>query len=180
MAEYDILIHACCAPCLCYTMKNIKEKGFSPGVYWYNPNIHAYNEYSKRLMTMGYYMQKSMNAYMIEEAYKPGKWFDMISEYEKPSRCINCYRLRLNACANYASRNKIRCFTSTLLYSKFQYHDMIKEIAEEASRHFNVEFYYADLRQGWKEGISISNEFGLYRQQYCGCLFSEMEKYNVS
>lgn len=174
-----ILMHTCCAPCTCSPLKVLQEDGFDVKGYWYNPNIHGLAEYKKRLMALGYFVTKSKNFTIIEDKYEPENWFKGEGDYSKPVRCEHCYRSRLNATAQTAIDNGIEIFTTTLLYSKFQDHDGIKKIGEEASDKHGVKFLYRDFREGWKEGIKISKGMGLYRQQYCGCLFSEIEQKNV-
>jgi len=95
-------------------------------------------------------------------------------------RCGYCIMLRLARTAEYASKNGFDGFTTTLLESKYQPHNYIKEIGTELAEQFDLEFYYEDFRQGWKESIKISKELNLYRQQYCGCIFSEYERYGPS
>lgn len=175
-----ILMHVCCAPCACYPFNVLKEEGFKVKGYWYNPNIHGFKEHRKRLMTLGYFLTRSKNFSIIEGEYEPGNWFKGVRNYSKPLRCESCYRIRLNATAQTARSNGFEIFTTTLLYSKFQEHSRIKKISEEISDKHKIKFLYKDFREGWKKGVKISKEMGLYRQQYCGCLFSEMERENVS
>ncbi len=92
-------------------------------------------------------------------------------------RCEHCYRMRLDAVAAETRNRGFQLFTSSLLYSKYQNHDLIRGVADEMARERGVEFYYEDFRAGWREGIVKSKELGLYRQQYCGCIFSERERY---
>ncbi len=172
-----ILIHICCAPCVCYPLEVLKNDGFDVTGYWYNPNIHGFKEYKKRLMALGYFASKNKKFDIIEGNYDIENWFKKTDEYSKPLRCSQCYHVRLNAAARTALDNGIRAFTTTLLYSKFQDHMEIKKSGEEAAKRYGVEFLYKDFREGWKEGIRISKEMGLYRQQYCGCIFSETERY---
>jgi hypothetical protein len=84
----------------------------------------------------------------------------------------------MEAAAKTAQKSKIDYFTTTLLYSKFQQHDLVREIGESLARVYGVAFYYRDFREGWKEGIRLSREAGLYRQQYCGCIYSEQERFD--
>ena len=92
-------------------------------------------------------------------------------------RCEHCYRMRLDAVAIAAREKKVGAFTTSLLYSKHQKHDLIKGIALETAAEHGIEFYYEDFRRGWREGIVESKAMGLYRQQYCGCIYSEKERY---
>jgi len=175
-----LLLHICCAPCACYPTDILLADGYDITGYWFNPNIHGFREYSKRLMTLGYYVAKVRKMDIIESDYSSDEWFGGTSGYDGADRCRVCYSIRINSTARRAASEGFDSFTSTLLYSKYQRHDFIKEIAAEAGRKYGVRFEYRDFRKGWKEGIRKSRELGLYRQQYCGCVFSEIERFNVS
>ena len=97
--------------------------------------------------------------------------------FRESDRCTICYHERLNTTALYAKKGKFDCFSTTLLYSKFQRHDSVKSIGEAAGKSAGVPFYYRDFREGWKEGVEESKRLGIYRQQYCGCIYSEKERY---
>ena len=94
-----------------------------------------------------------------------------------PHRCEACYRMRLDAVGIAAREGGFRAFTTSLLYSKYQKHDMIAAVAREMGTEHGVEFYYEDFRRGWREGIVESKAMGLYRQQYCGCIYSERDRF---
>ena len=96
----------------------------------------------------------------------------------RQARCRMCYSWRLEEAARFAAENGFEAFTSTLFYSIYQQHDLMKEVAEHFARVYDVAFYYEDFRVGWQEGIDISLALGLYRQSYCGCVFSEEERYS--
>jgi len=169
--------------------KNLEITGF-----WYNPNIHPYSEYQNRMRAMGYFSQKENLLMIWKDEYALEEWleatraeFDLTSPplgksrspgyWTKERRCEKCYDLRLNKLAEEAKDKGYDYFSTTLLYSKFQKHDLIKEICEELKNEYNINFYYFDFRIGWKEGVEICKKMGLYRQHYCGCIFSEKEKY---
>jgi predicted adenine nucleotide alpha hydrolase (AANH) superfamily ATPase len=97
--------------------------------------------------------------------------------FRESHRCIHCYSSRLEAAARTAKKSSFDAFTTTLLYSKRQKHDLICSIAEEVSRKHGIPFYYEDFRAGWKEGQEKAKSLGLYRQQYCGCIYSEKERF---
>ena len=92
-------------------------------------------------------------------------------------RCSYCYASRLQATAVVAAEHGFEAFSASLLYSKFQRHDEIRVLGEQAAQQYGVQFYYEDFRSGWQEGIRLSKELGLYRQQYCGCIYSEKDRY---
>jgi hypothetical protein len=152
--------------------------------FWYNPNIHPYSEYQNRMMAMGYLSQKENLPMVWKDEYALEKWLEATrleskssGYWAKEKRCEKCYDLRLNKLVEEAKNNGYDYFSTTLLYSKFQKHDLIKEICQRLKNKYNINFYYFDFRIGWKEGIEISRKMGLYRQNYCGCIFSEQEKY---
>ena len=97
--------------------------------------------------------------------------------YRENSRCPVCYHDRLRATARLARASRFDAFTTTLLYSKFQRHELIREIGESVGREVGIPFVYRDFRTGWKAGIETSKRLGMYRQQYCGCIYSEKERY---
>ena len=102
----------------------------------------------------------------------------MAAEQVENGRCRMCYTWRLEETARYAAENGFDAFTSTLFYSIYQQHELMRETAEHFAKVYGVKFYYEDFRPGWQEGIDMSVEMGLYRQPYCGCIFSEEERYS--
>ena len=173
-----VLLHICCAPCACYPIKWLKERGYEIVGLWYNPNIHPCTEFVKRMETVKK-LEKIENIKVIYfDTYEPEKWFRAVAfREEKPVRCQICYSMRLEMAAAVAKKGKFDVFTSTLFYSKYQKRELMVPLAENAARKFGVKFLNVDFREGWKEGIEISKAEGLYRQQYCGCLYSEKERY---
>ncbi|MDA3793028.1 MAG: epoxyqueuosine reductase QueH [Elusimicrobia bacterium] len=176
----DILIHTCCSPCLVYPADILKKEGFKITAYWYNPNIHGPREYEKRKMALGYYLNRDKDIDYIADIYNIKDWCAGLDSYNMPERCMGCYKVRLKKTAETALKNNIGIFTTTLLYSKFQKHDIIKDLGQEIADETGIKFYYKDFRKGWKEGINMSKDMELYRQEYCGCIFSAKDRYNVS
>jgi len=172
----NILLHVCCAPCALYPFFRLKEEGMDPSGYFYNPNIHPYQEYRKRLETV-----RDFSARVgFEIIYRDGYDLDafLLRIVGKGAlRCEQCYRMRLKAVAATAREMGFHTFTTSLLYSKYQKHDLIAAVAKEMGQEHGVEFYYEDFRRGWREGILESKAMGLYRQQYCGCIYSEHDRY---
>jgi predicted adenine nucleotide alpha hydrolase (AANH) superfamily ATPase len=170
-----VLIHTCCANCLIYPLKVLKEEGFEVHSYFYN-HIHPFTEFAKRLENvLGYTKKEGINC-IVREEYKLIEFIEN-TVFREENRCFYCYNSRLEATARLAAKSGFDYFTTTLLYSKQQKHQEIKEISENLARRFSIKFFYQDFREGWKEGIEKSKELGLYRQQYCGCIYSEKERY---
>ena len=172
-----ILLHICCAPCACYPIKVLKEE-FEVFGLWYNPNIHPFNEYKRRLEEVKK-LEDIFNIkiiYIID--YPLETWIqDKIFREDKKIRCKLCYYDRLKRTVSVCKNGKFDFWTSTLFYSKFQNHDLMIEVAISLSNEYKVNFFYKDFREGWKEGIEASKSFNLYRQNYCGCIYSEKERY---
>ena len=170
-----ILIHTCCANCLIYPLKILKQNGFAVHSYFYN-HIHPYTEFKKRLETLQYYTKLENINLIIREKYELKNFIQNVV-FREEKRCYYCYYSRLEATAKLGAKSGFEYFTTTLLYSKHQKHELIKDICESLQKRYKIRFYYYDFREGWKEGIEISKQLNLYRQQYCGCVYSEAERY---
>lgn len=172
----SMLLHICCGPCAAYPVKYLRENGYSLSGYFYNPNIHPYKEFQKRLETLKDYAKQVELELVIDEQYCLEK-FLLQSLHDKQGRCHNCYEMRLRQTARYAKEHGYESFSTTLLVSPYQKHQLIIEVAEQVAQQEDIPFMYIDFRQGWHEGVAISKEMELYRQPYCGCIFSEKERY---
>ncbi len=173
-----VLLHICCAPCAIYPLKIMREKGIDVFGFWYNPNIHPFTEYKRRLETLKEYAAQANLRMIWRDRYELDEFLQGVVFREAFGiRCRFCYHKRLEATAQVAKHGKFDAFTTTLLYSKFQNHNLICEIAETLAKKHGVNFYYEDFRKGWKEGIEISRQLGMYRQQYCGCIYSERDRF---
>jgi hypothetical protein len=144
--------------------------------YFFNPNIHPLTEFNKRLATLENFAQISLLPLTIDKEYNLEAFLKGALERGK-DRCLFCYRTRLEKTFQKAVDDKVDVVTTTLLYSKYQRHDDIKEIGEELGDTHGVRFLYRDFRAGWKEGVEESKRLNIYRQQYCGCIFSERDRY---
>jgi predicted adenine nucleotide alpha hydrolase (AANH) superfamily ATPase len=171
-----LLLHTCCGPCTIYPLKTLREQEHQVTGYFYNPNIHPYREFARRKTTLEEYAQKAELKVHFNPSYDLVEFLSQTRPWG-PDRCRTCYRIRLTAAAREAQAQSFEAFTTTLLYSRYQKHDWIREAGEEASGQTGVPFYYQDFRSGWFEGIQESKALGLYRQPYCGCLFSEKERF---
>ena len=171
-----ILLHTCCANCILYPLKELRKEGFEVVSLFYNHNIHPYQEYRRRRDTLLDLSPKIDLPVICPEGYDL-KTFLRNAVFHEDERCYYCYRSRLETTIDAAAQAGFNLFSTTLLYSRFQKHDMIKEIGETLAKEKGIDFYYRDFRAGWEEGIRASKELNLYRQQYCGCIYSEHERY---
>ena len=173
-----LLLHTCCAPCSVYCIESLKNENIEPTIYWYNPNIHPYQEYKSRRDCLIEYA-KSINLQAVfEEEYGLKEFCRNVVE-DLENRCINyCYKLRLEQTAKYAKENGYDGFSTTLLISPYQNHEAIKQIGEKLAKEYELEFVYRDFREGFRQGQAKSRELGLYMQKYCGCIFSEEDRYS--
>ena len=172
----NILLHVCCGPCAIYPFSRLREDGIAVTGFFYNPNIHPYLEYRKRLDAVREFATRVGLEMEYRDAYDLEAFLQRTSGAGQ-NRCEYCYRMRLAAAAGAARQFGIPAFTTTLLYSKYQKHDRIAGVGREMGAEYGVEFYYEDFRRGWREGIVESKAMGLYRQQYCGCIYSERDRY---
>ncbi len=171
-----LLLHICCAPCSIYPIKVLQEMDMDIMGFFYRYNIHPFQECLKRENTLKQYSDSLGLKVIFQKDYKIEKFLQSIVFREK-ERCRYCYYDRLKATALVAKKGKFEGFTTTLLYSKFQNHELIKETGQALAKKYNLKFFYHDFREGWKLGIEESKRLEMYRQQYCGCIYSEKERY---
>ena len=171
-----ILLHTCCAPCSIYPLQQLRHQDWAVHAFFYNPNIHPYQEFERRLNTLETYAQ-SVQLQVIARPDYDLEGFLRAVVFREQQRCIHCYAVRLEAAARLAKKSGFDAFTTTLLYSRRQKHELIRSIAEQASHTFGIPFYYEDFREGWREGQEKAKSLGIYRQQYCGCIYSEKERF---
>ena len=171
-----LLLHICCAPCAIYPVEILRDDDFSVMGFFYKHNIHPYTECKKRQDTLTSYARMIDLSVIYQDGYNPEEFLRNVV-FRESKRCDYCYHDRLTATAKVAKRGKFDGFSSTLLYSKFQQHDKIKSIGETVGASVGVPFLYKDFRIGWKKGVQASKQIGLYRQQYCGCIYSEKERF---
>ena len=176
----NLLLHMCCGPCSCYPVKVLREQGIEPTGYFFNPNIHPYKEWDMRLKAAEEFAARSEMKIITDKHYMLRDFLRraLAAEQVENGRCRMCYTWRLEETARYAAENGFDAFTSTLFYSIYQQHELMKDTAEHVAKVYGVKFHYEDFRPGWQEGIDMSMEMGLYRQPYCGCIFSEEERYS--
>lgn len=171
-----LLVHICCGPCFLYPLEEMTKSHEITG-FFYNPNIHPFQEYAKRLEAVEDYCRDEKISLIVDD-YAIEDYFREVAFHEKePERCRRCYHLRLARTAKFAEENGFDVFTSTLLVSPHQKHETIKEIGQSVSAVSGVQFLYQDFRPGYKRGVEKSRKIEMYRQKYCGCIFSERERF---
>jgi predicted adenine nucleotide alpha hydrolase (AANH) superfamily ATPase len=173
-----LLLHICCAPCAVYPVEAVTGAGHLVRGFFYNPNIHPYQEFARRLQALEDYAGRVKLPVIWDRTYDLEGFFRAVV-FREGERCRFCYYQRLTATARVAKAGKFQAFTSTLLHSKYQNHELIREVAQQVVREVGVPFYYEDFRRGWERGRSQTKKMGLYKQQYCGCIFSERDRYLV-
>jgi predicted adenine nucleotide alpha hydrolase (AANH) superfamily ATPase len=172
-----ILLHICCGPCAAYPLDVLHGEGFRVHGFFYNPNIHPYREFRKRLEAVEQLASRVNLAVDYHSEYGMREYLRQVV-FNEDRRCGLCYDMRLREVIGHAKKMRADAFTTTLLYSRYQNHDMIRGKAEELAAQHKIPFYYHDFREGWQQGIDMSREMGLYRQSYCGCIYSEQERYD--
>ncbi len=173
-----LLIHICCANCALYPVATLKKRDIEVEGLWFNPNIHPVTEYRSRLEALRILESRWSLLITYIDVYGLRDFIRNVVNREK-ERCLFCYLTRLEETAKHAVKKGFNAFTTSLLYSPYQKFGMIIDIGKELANKYSVEFLSEDFRPGWKEGIKMSREMGLYRQKYCGCIYSEMERYGV-
>jgi epoxyqueuosine reductase len=174
-----VLLHVCCGPCTVYPLQVLREQGIKVEGYFFNPNIHPFKEFGRRINALKELAANENFTVDIDDIYGLREYLRKVVFHEQ-DRCAICYEMRLGAVARKAAERGFDAFTSTLLYSKYQNHNRIKEIALQLAHDNGVGFYYEDFRKGWQQGVDRSKVMGLYRQPYCGCIYSEQERYDKS
>lgn len=174
-----LLLHICCAPCSIYTVEELsKNPSDKITGFYFNPNIYPADEYSRRRSAVEEYTKMLNRMFeIIFPEYDPEEFFRKINYNEaRPARCRICWQMRLEETAAFAAANKFDSFSTTLLISPYQDHLVIKAMGEELAKKFNIDFYYADFRTGFRKSQEEARGQNLYRQKYCGCRYSEMER----
>jgi len=172
-----MVLHICCAPCLIYPLKKLRELDFDINGFFYNPNIYPAEEYALRKNTLKDYSRRAgCRVDFAGEDEKPAFEEAVGANPEKPQRCFQCWFMRLKKTAEYARSINADTISTTLLVSPYQDHALVKKAGEQAAAGAGLKFYYYDFREGYPEAVRISKQEGLYRQKYCGCRFSREER----
>lgn len=179
----SLLLHICCAPCSSYVLEYLSEH-FDITLFFYNPNITSENEYNYRIdeakrllaeMPLSGKVDFIAGRYDIQEFFTIAKGFE--NEPEGGERCFRCYELRLRESAEYAKENGFDYFTTTLSISPYKNAEKLNSIGSALSEEYGVKYLYSDFKKknGYKRSIELSQTYNLYRQDYCGCIYSEAE-----
>ena len=172
-----LLMHACCAPCSVYCIDELRKENIEPTLFWYNPNIHPFKEYEARRNCLVDYCKKINLECIVEDEYGLEKFCKNVID-DLDVRCSSyCYPVRLRKAFEYAKNNGYDAVTTTLLYSIYQKHYVIKYLGEQLAQEFGIDFYYKDFRYGFWVGHDKAMDEGFYMQQYCGCIFSEEDRF---
>jgi hypothetical protein len=171
-----ILLHICCGPCAVYPHRALAAAGHEVTGYFYNPNIQPYQEFARRVAALEEYAGQAGLPVVWRREYDLEEFLRLLV-FREAERCRFCYRMRLAEAAHAARQRGCDAFSSTLLYSKYQNHGLIREVGEALAAEVGVPFHYEDFRTGWQEGVDAGRALKLYRQAYCGCIYSERDRY---
>ena len=170
------LLHICCAPCANQCIEVLQGDGLEVTGFWFNPNIHPFTEYRARRNTVREYLE-SIDVRLIEQNDYALRPFVRAVAEDIANRCGKCYEMRLFEAARQAKEGGFDSFTSSLFISPYQNHELMRETAERAGAEYGVDFLYRDFRPYFRAGQDRARELGMYMQKYCGCVFSEEERY---
>lgn len=159
-----------------HPFEELTSAGHEPTGFWYNPNIHPYSEYKQRLDALKEFEKSSSLDVVYLDSYDLVEHLTrVLADFER--RCWHCFDLRLTKTAEYARENGFDAFTTTLLVSPYQNHEFIMDVGTKLEKEYGVEFHGTDFSPGFRDGKQKAHGMGLYMQKYCGCIFSERERY---
>lgn len=174
----SLLLHSCCAPCSSYVLEYL-SKYFKITVFYYNPNIYPEDEFYKRQQEqISLIKQMGLDIDVVEHNHNADEFYEKIKglerEKEGGARCFKCYELRLERTCIYAKENNFDYFTTTLSISPLKNADALNNTGKELSKKYGVNYLYSDFKKnnGYKRSCELSNQYGIYRQNYCGCVYS--------
>ncbi len=171
-----LLLHICCAPCSNMCIETLRGEEIEPVGFWFNPNIHPFTEYRARRNCLRTYAGEIGLTLLEKNDYALRPFIREVAG-DIEHRCAKCYDIRLGEAAKFAYENGFDAFTSSLFISPYQQHELMKTVAEDAAARFGVRFLYRDFRTYFRQGQERAREKGFYMQKYCGCIFSEEERY---
>jgi predicted adenine nucleotide alpha hydrolase (AANH) superfamily ATPase len=193
-----LLLHICCAPCLIYPLEQLREKKFKVTGFFYNPNVHSFSEYNNRKQAVwDFNREHNHDIEVIYPKYNPQEFFQAVNpvrdspalggrksiltacisngvnlKKDKLRRCSICWSLRLQKTAEVAKEMGHNYFSTTLLVSPYQDHELLKKIGSDIAKVQEIDFYYEDFRPGFKSAHEEAKAKGIYCQKYCGCIYS--------
>lgn len=173
-----ILLHACCGPCSSMPFVRLREAGFAVTAFFANPNIHPFDEYLRRREAMAICADAlSLPVIWRDDIWDVAAWLrDIPQQTIKATRCATCCAVRLELTAQAAAEQGFTHYSTTLLYSRYQPHTDIADAGARFATKYGLTFVYQDFRTDWQQGIDMSKQMKLYRQNYCGCILSEAER----
>ena len=172
----NTLLHICCAPCANQCIATLRQEGIAVTGFWFNPNIHPFTEYRARRNCLREFAP-TIDLPLIEKNDYGLRPFVRTVAEDIQNRCVKCYEIRLFETAKTAAEQGFDSFTSSLFISPYQNHEQMKTVAQQAAETYGVEFLYRDFRNVFKAGQDFAREHQFYMQKYCGCVFSEEERY---
>ncbi len=172
-----LLLHICCAPCSVACIESLRDENIEVCGLWYNPNIHPFSEYKTRKNTLVSYADSISLKLFCEGDYGLRQFVCETPSIAFGKRCEYCYDVRMDFAAEYAAENDFDAFSTTLLISPYQNHELLKLTAQKAAEKHGARFLYRDFRPLFREGQKKARDLGLYMQKYCGCIFSEEERF---
>ena len=172
----NTLLHVCCAPCANQCIEALQADGIGVTGFWYNPNIHPFTEYRARRNCLRQYAEMIQLPLIERDDYGLRPFVREVAE-DISGRCVKCYEMRLYETARQAKEGGFDSFTSSLFISPYQNHELMAQVAQKAADAYGVEFLYRDFRPYFKAGQEKARELEMYIQKYCGCVFSEQERY---
>jgi epoxyqueuosine reductase len=175
-ADMKLLLHICCGPCSIYPVQSLRNQGFDIQGFFFNPNIHPYKEFQRRLETLQAYAAEIGLSLQVDARYLLEEFLAEAMRSDQ-ARCGSCYFMRLRRTAQEALRCGMDAFSTTLLVSPYQDQERIRRVGEAVAVEVGIPFHYEDFRSGWSGAVQESRERSMYRQPYCGCIFSEKERY---
>lgn len=179
-----ILLHLCCSNCALYPVKILRSEGYDFTGFWFNPNIHPTDEYQLRLDSVQKLSRQWDIGMIYSDEYDPEEFFKLFQDDRvkgsaippSPGRCKLCYTLRLEKTAKEAQKRGYDAFSTTLLISPYQDHDEIIETGKKLAEKYKTDFHAKDFRPHFRDAMTLAKDLGLYRQKYCGCIFSSEER----
>lgn len=179
-----LLLHSCCAPCSSYCIEYLSNY-FEITIFYYNPNIYPEEEYSKRVKEQEQFTEKFPTKHpvtFLEGEYEKDKFYELTKGFEEEKeggeRCFRCYEMRLREAAEAAKKYKMDYFTTTLSISPLKNAAKLNEIGAKLEKEYGIPYLYSDFKKkgGYQRSVALSKEYGMYRQYYCGCVFSKNQR----